>query len=342
LALTPALELAERRCMTTDLPTRAQLLDMIGSAVLAPSVHNSQPWLFRPVADGVEVYADWRRRLLVSDRDGRALRVSCGAAVYNLRLAMQHHGFTPAITLGTPPGPLVVVQAAGQSQPTPSDSALYDAIPKRHSNRYPFLDTVVSPSERTALVRAAEQEGAWLSLVIGQVALEVVAAMVRLADGVLAADPHYRSELAAWSRSDPLSPDGVSRAAGGPAPEPHDLLIARDFGGAARSPAHDFEPDPFVAVLGTFVNSPSADLTAGQALQRVLLTATRIGLHASLTSQPIDVAPVREQLRVGLHRHGAPHMLLRLGRGAAWPGTHRRPVSDVVLSDDEQPPVASP
>ena len=79
-------------------------------------MHNSQPWLFRPVDDGVEVYADWRRRLLVSDPDGRALRVSCGAAVYNLRLAMQHHGFTPAITLGAQPGPLAMVKAVGQGQ----------------------------------------------------------------------------------------------------------------------------------------------------------------------------------------------------------------------------------
>jgi nitroreductase len=300
--------------MTTDRPSRTELLDAIGSAVLAPSIHNTQPWLFRLVDGGVEVFADWSRQLPVADPDGRAVRVSCGAAVLNLRLAIQHIGFTVA-----------------RSRPTPSDEALYRAIPQRRSNRFPYLDTSVSAPERTALVRAAEAEGAWMSFVIGQPALEVVVELVRLAERTLTSDPNYRAELAAWSRVDPQSPDGVPRTAGGPAPEPHDLLVGRDFGGAARAPGREFEPEPFVAVVGTFVDSPTAEITAGQALQRVLLTATGYGLAASLTSQPIDVASVREQLRIGLHRHGPPQMVLRLGRGVPAPRTLRRSVNDVLL-----------
>jgi hypothetical protein len=191
---------------------------------------------------------------------------------------------------------------------------LHDAIPRRHSNRFPFLDTNVSAAERTALVHAAEEEGAWLSLVIGPVAFDLVVAMMRLADRALMADQEYVDELAAWSRVDTGSADGVSRQAGGPAPEAQDLLIGRDFGGAARTPGRDFEQDPFVAVLGAFVDSPTAEVNAGQALQRVLLTATSLGLSASLASQAIDVPAMREQLRIGLRRFGPPQMVLRLGR----------------------------
>jgi hypothetical protein len=318
--------------MTTDRPSRTELLDAIGSAVLAPSIHNTQPWLFRLVDGGVEVFADWSRQLPVADPDGRAVRVSCGAAVLNLRLAIQHIGFTPEVELSFQhEGPLARVRTVARSRPTPSDEALYRAIPQRRSNRFPYLDTSVSAPERTALVRAAEAEGAWMSFVIGQPALEVVVELVRLAERTLTSDPNYRAELAAWSRVDPQSPDGVPRTAGGPAPEPHDLLVGRDFGGAARAPGREFEPEPFVAVVGTFVDSPTAEITAGQALQRVLLTATGYGLAASLTSQPIDVASVREQLRIGLHRHGPPQMVIRLGRGVPAPRTLRRSVNDVLL-----------
>src|SRR5829696_7578988 len=59
-------------------------------AVLAPSSHNSQPWLFYVDGNAVEIYADHTRRLPVVDPDDRELVMSCGAALYNLRLALRH------------------------------------------------------------------------------------------------------------------------------------------------------------------------------------------------------------------------------------------------------------
>jgi hypothetical protein len=323
-------------------PTYPQLLAAVAAAVRAPSVHNTQPWLFRPVADGVEVFPDWRRQLTVADPTGRALRVSCGAAILNLRLALRSMGLVPRVDLDPDDAdePLARVVVTGQSPPTPAEAALYEAIGRRHSNRFPFLDTEVSAAERVTLVQAAEQEGAWLSLVIGQAAVELVVAMMRLADRALMADEEYVAELAQWSRRGPGSVDGVSREAGGPAPEVQDPLIGRDFGGPTRAPGRDFEPEPFVAVLGTFVDSPIADIDAGQALQRVLLTATRHGLSASMASQAIEVPGVREQLRTGLRRHGPPQMVLRLGRGPTGATAGRRPIEEVVLGIDEAVPTA--
>jgi nitroreductase len=321
--------------------TAAHLRGAVAAAVQAPSVHNTQPWLFRITDDAIEVHADWRRQLIVSDPTGRAVRMSCGAAVLNARLALRRMGFTVEVDVKPDhDGALAHILVTGLSPPTPTEIALYDAIPRRHSNRFPFLDTDVSASERTALMRAAEVEGAWLSLVIGQVALDVVVSMAHLADRTLGADQAYQAELAQWSRTDPASADGVPRLAGGPAPEPHDLLIGRDFGGARRAPGHDFEPDPFIAVLGAYVDTPTAELNAGQALQRVLLTATELGLTASLASQPIDVPAVREQLRIGLRRYGPPQMLLRLGRGPTGPVTGRRPVEEVLLAPTEPGPAS--
>ena len=38
-----------------------QLLFLLNYAILAPSSHNTQPWLFRVADDGIEIYADRRR-----------------------------------------------------------------------------------------------------------------------------------------------------------------------------------------------------------------------------------------------------------------------------------------
>src|SRR5215475_12359380 len=106
------------------------LLTAISSAVRAPSVHNTQPWLFRTIADGIEVFPDWRRQLSVADPTGRAVRVSCGAAILNLRLALQHMGFVPVVELSPEgDGPIARVLVIGQGAPTPAEVALFDAIP---------------------------------------------------------------------------------------------------------------------------------------------------------------------------------------------------------------------
>src|SRR3712207_9303545 len=65
---------------------------LLNYAVLAPSGHNTQPWLFRVRANEVELYADRTRGLPVVDPEDRALIISCGAALFYLRVAIRHFG----------------------------------------------------------------------------------------------------------------------------------------------------------------------------------------------------------------------------------------------------------
>ena len=115
-------------------------------------------------------------------------------------------------------------------------------------------------------------------------------------------DPQYVAELARWTRHEP-APDGVPVSVGGPAGEPQDLLPQRAFGVRTRAPGRDFELEPLVAVLGSAGDSDADQLGAGQALQRVLLTAAGAGLAVSMLSQPIEVPAAREQLRLALGRY---------------------------------------
>ncbi|MDY0022456.1 hypothetical protein [Arenimonas caeni] len=65
----------------------ATIEDLIARAVLAPSSHNTQPWLFRPGEGHVDLLADRTRALPVNDPDDRELVISCGAALLTLRAA---------------------------------------------------------------------------------------------------------------------------------------------------------------------------------------------------------------------------------------------------------------
>lgn len=311
----------------------------VRAAVRAPSVHNTQPWRFRLDGDSISVYADPGRQLPVTDTDGRALRLSCGAAVLNARLTLAHLGWASETTLRPDvgdPAHLATVRAVRARAATPAEQGLSAAIERRHSNRSPFLDTAVPLNVRARLLDAAREERCWLDLIVGPVAQHMIAELVATADRTLRATPGYQAELATWIRDRPSS-DGVPRDAGGPAPEPQDLLTRRDFGGPPRPPGRDYESEPFIGVLGAYGDTPVDDLQAGQALQRVLLTATANGLATSLMSQPIDIPSIREQLRLGLHRGGPPHILLRAGYAVPAEATPRRPIEDVLLPEATVP-----
>src|SRR4051794_20740328 len=114
--------------MTTISLNRSDLVPVITAATRAPSVHNTQPWLFHIGGGGVRVYADNTRRLSVGDPTGTALRVSCGAAILNLRLAFAQLGYPAEVHLlpdPRHPDLLAEVTPGRPRPPTPAESALY-------------------------------------------------------------------------------------------------------------------------------------------------------------------------------------------------------------------------
>lgn len=307
----------------------------VEAAIRAPSLHNTQPWRFRMRQDAIEVRMDPKRRLPASDPTGWGARMSVGAAVYNLRLALAVQGRQPRVRLmpaADDPDLLAVVEITGQRPASDEEQRLWQAIWRRHSNREPFWPDPVPAESRRRLVNAAQTEGGWLELLIGTGPLEALGRIARAADALLMRDEAYRAELAAWTRPDGGDGhvDGVPESAGGPRPGPQDLLPARPFSSQPRSTAHNPETHPLVAVLGTAADTPADQVHAGQILQRVLLTATDDGLSASMISQPVEVETAREQLRLALGRSGPPQMVLRIGYGVPGTPTPRRPVDEVI------------
>jgi len=116
----------------------------------------------------IELWADPERRPPAADPVGREHRVACGAALFNLRLALHGRDIRPLVTLhadGDHPDLLASVRHGGQRPPTPVLRQLLDAVPRRHTNRLPFADEPMSAGKRAALRKAAMEVGAWLHMV---------------------------------------------------------------------------------------------------------------------------------------------------------------------------------
>ena len=110
----------------------------------------------------------------------------------------------------------------------------------------------------------------------------------------------------------------------------------RDFAGprqVAGRDAADFERTPQLALLSSDRDRPEDWLRAGQAMERVLLLATREGLSSSFVTQPLEWTDLRWPLRDPMTGTGYTQVLLRLGYGPNGPGTPRRPVAEVLDID---------
>lgn len=321
-------------------PWSLELRELVRTAALAPSLHNSQPWLFHPERDHLELLADRERWLPVSDRGGRELRIACGAALFNLQLAIMAAGVRPVVTvLPDPRRPELIarVRLGGRRRPSPEEQRLHAAIPRRHTNRRPFFPTPVTPAECCELRRAATDEGCWLHMVVEPDDRATLAALARRAHEMQLADAAFRAELSAWTGRDSRRADGVPAGAGGPSPPPDDLWLLRDFGSGgdphASPPTGSPAAEPLIAVLSTHCDGDREDVRAGAALQRILLTATAHGLVVSFLSQLVEVDVIREEVRRLIGGTRPAQVALRIGHGAPVPATLRRPPEELLVAD---------
>lgn len=309
------------------------LEQLVTAAVRAPSVHNTQPWRFALGPAGIEVRADPTRILQVIDPSMRELTVSCGAALFNLRVAAARAGrmsrVWPAASTQDATH-LATLVLLGSRVRTGVEQRLYSALLRRRTSRRPFLPRRVPAPFRAALAEAAYAEGARLWFPDRRARRDLVT-LTREADRRQLADPRYRAELSAWTTTDPRRGDGVNWHAFGPGSTPGSLPV-RDFG-ITRSPQERhpelYETDPTLAVLSTEADTHTEWLRAGQALQRVLLVATVQGLSTSFMNQALENVEFRSALRY-LGGRGTPQVVVRIGYGQPAPASRRRPLREVI------------
>jgi nitroreductase len=319
--------------MTTIHATLPPVIEAaLRAATRAPSVHNTQPWRFVTGPNHIEVHLDRERVLAVADPDSREARLSCGAALFNLWLALRDGGRGAVIDLlpdlGRPDF-LASVRISGERVASPELHTLAAVISRRVTNRRPFTQRAVTARDRADMVRAAESEGGRLILLDEPRSLSALAVLLRRADHLQEVDPAYQVELRTWTDERTNRDDGVPHAAGGPRPLGGNLLALRRYHSDESTVARSFEQDPLVAVLATPGDTVRDQVRAGQALQRVLLTAATAGLSASFLSQPMEVPYTRGALRQLIGGRDHPQTVLRLGYGLSVAQTRRRPVAAV-------------
>lgn len=287
--------------MMTGALSRQLAERLVEAATAAPSMNNAQPWRFvaRLADRAIDIYADPVRTLRRGDPRGRAVHIACGAALFNLRLAIAHSGAEPvARLLPDPRDPLLLasVRLAGSYQPRPGERDLHAAIGHAHTARHGMASHPHLRALLAALVEAASLEGASLRVLEQSDALRILQSVAGT-DGPSVPGNGHLADLREFSLR-PQWPRG-----GGGIPQ--------------------------LAVISTAADDRPSWLRAGQAMQRVLLLAAHRGLAAAPLTPVLELpeAPLRPDPRLGAEHA---EMIIRLGGDNSGGATFRRPVSQVM------------
>ncbi len=311
----------------------AEARRLVELATSAPSVHNTQPWLWRITDDVVELYADTARRLVVEDPVGRNLVISCGAALHHLQVAADALGWTTEVerVAGTS-DPTLLARVRLSPSGRPADPARLAVLRERRTDRRRFTSWPVPDERIQHLAAEAAEAGCQAVALLDETSRVRLKLLAETALASAAVDEAAAAEQDRWidrGRTEGVPSWLVPK-------DPADPLRNRFGPGLLPEAQTELESSDGIIVLGGAADNALSWLRTGEGLSALWLLATSGNLSVVPLSQPVEVEATRRTLRRevlgGLF---TPDVVVRIGWQAIGrselPPSPRRPVDDVLL-----------
>jgi hypothetical protein len=184
-------------------------LALVHAAILAASPHNTQPWRFKVTDSFIELYIDPKRNVGALDPFLREEHLGIGCALENLMLAARANGYEATTTLM--PGILSPISTQSGSKlvarvdlapGTREESELYNAIPRRHTNRSAYERHRPVPKDTLAGLSQLpnEDENVKILLFTEEAELQRIVKISSAANIELYSDPYVAAASEQWVR----------------------------------------------------------------------------------------------------------------------------------------------
>jgi nitroreductase len=294
-------------------PIQEQLKFLLQYAILAPSSKNTQPWKFSVAGDTIAIFADLSCWQPVADRDRRELYNSLGCALENLLVAAEHFGFRHEVRYFPQPSDdtlaaVVTLYPGGTPSEDRPGSGLH-SITARHTQRGVYRDEAVPEALRRGLLASGSAPGLRVDLTDDPLIFSRVVELNLQADEMEFADPMFRKELGTWVAQGSFGASGLlSRIRG--------FLLARVNLGAAvgRHNAAVLSSAPLLGLISARRDDPMSQVQTGQALERLWLHATRLGLALQPMGQALEIPSLRAEFARIIPELGwVPEQVFRVG-----------------------------
>ena len=311
----------------------AQLRFLLRYAILAPSVKNSQPWVFSVQDNRIHLIADLDRGQPVADPTRRELFISMGCALENLLVAAEHFGFRHGVSYFPEPEQVELVAtvlfAPGGVPSHARAGATLSSIVRRHNDNGVFRPVAVPDQLRLRLMACCVEPDLRVYLTDDRHFRSWVDALTSEADRVDFANPAFRQELGYWIGQGVFGAPPLMARLG-------KMAVSRlDLGEPVAEQDHAIiESAPLLGLLCAEGDGHLVHVRTGQLFERLWLTATAMGVAIHPMSQTMRRPKLRKAVAELLPTAGwTPQHLFRVGYSSRDEDQHtpRRPVEDVLL-----------
>ena len=322
---------------------REMITRWLAVGCLAPSPHNNQPWRARVAPDGVILRLDPGQ--LPALGPDRVQFIALGAFIENLGYAAAIDGYrlmvdeVPIVPRRTAE---ITVRFRHGMKPGENEASFLAGAKHRRTNRGLYRSSL--PPGATAELRALPCEPATGLTLIAEMADRLAAAdLAARAMRVLFSVPELRRDLAPFvftsgdePRKTGMPIESLNPAVTAKVPGSQWVLEMASADEEAEAARARFEHAPLHFVVTSRTDTLPGWIAGGRTLQRLLVTATVLGLSHCLAAGPSEIPTLLPTLRrLAGDGAGRPLILGRLGV-PAFPGqaiaSPRRPVADILAA----------
>ncbi|MGW5383145.1 Acg family FMN-binding oxidoreductase [Nocardia sp. NPDC003963] len=284
----------------------------------APSLHNSQPWLWKSHDRVLSLFAVPERMLPTTDPGGRQLLISCGAVLDHLRVAMSAAGWQ--LSVARLPNPndrnhLADITFHRSVIVTEGDRARAEAIDRRYTDRLPFPEPSGWPDFETILRSTFDSYDAALD-VLPEESRPALAHAAQMVTALRRYDADYHAELHWWT-GHVISATGIPRSALAAPGEQDRVAVGRRFpsseSGASDRELEAADDHARILVLSTVGDTPEEIVRCGEVLSTVLLESTLAGYATCPLTNLTEVDRSRAVVRSLIGGDRRPQVLVRVG-----------------------------
>lgn len=317
---------------------------LVHYATRAANSHNTQPWIFSVIDDGIRIAPDFSRSTPVADADNHHLFASLGCATENLMLAAAQVGLhaSPRFVAGddgADDGWIEIGLARGETA-FDRQTGLFEAILKRQCTRSIYDGKPVDSNDLKALEAAARVDGCRVILISEKNRIEQALELIVAANTIQVENPEFADELLSWLRFNPSAAikrkDGLYSGCSGNPDLPTwlgNLMFGLMFKPQSENAryADQIRSSAGLAIFVSDRDDKAHWVQAGRSFQRFALQATALGIRHAFVNQPLEVASVRPQAAAWLGlADQRPDLIVRYGYAPAMPRSLRRITSDVI------------
>lgn len=298
-----------------DWSLKQKIKFLIKYAVLAPSGHNTQPWVFLVADETVVISEDPERHLPHSGTSAAEPYVSIGSATETFLQAANGLGLKFNVKTPLKSGELVRLEYAGQT--TPSHD-INKSIRARSSNRFPYKEKQI-PEDKLDKILGLKLDGVDVRYFNKKAELEYFATKTALATTEIVSDPKFRKELSRWVRNNNTNKyDGMPGFTQG-MPLPPSLIakhVIQNFNigkGQAKTDSKRIMSSAGLLLISVKQRDAKSLTNAGRMYAFIGIHATLNGLATSGVGAAVINPSTRDEIASNFNLNYSPLALMRIG-----------------------------